>query len=182
VNADELADAARVNANSPTPHAAMVLLEVLEAATPADFDATLAKALAACEPPAEGVPKATLLVLITSTTGDNEPGKKWCEDCDAADPVIERVLTASEDRYVLLNALCKRSEYKKALNPDAANYPYRLRPEMNSPTPFAGIPTLVRWEPPYNKIDFPEAETRCYATKAEEAKVVATIEMLLEAD
>ena len=26
-----------------------------------------------------------------------------------------------------------------------------------------------------NKIDFPEAETRCYATKAEEAKVVATI-------
>ena len=160
----------------------MVLLEVLEAATPADFDATLAKALAACEPPAEGVPKATLLVLITSTTGDNEPGKKWCEDCDAADPVIERVLTASEDRYVLLNALCKRSEYKKALNPNAANYPYRLRPEMNSPTPFAGIPTLVRWEPPYNKIDFPEAETRCYATKAEEAKVVATIEMLLEAD
>ena len=131
---------------------------------------------------AEGVPKATLMVLITSTTGDNEPGKKWCEDCDAADPVIERVLTASEDRYVLLNALCKRSEYKKALNPDAANYPYRLRPEMNSPTPFAGIPTLVRWEPPYNKIDFPEAETRCYATKAEEAKVVATIEMLLEAD
>ena len=129
-------------------------------------------------PPAEGVPKATLLVLITSTTGDNEPGKKWCEDCDAADPVIERVLTASEDRYVLLNALCKRSEYKKALNPNAANYPYRLRPEMNSPTPFAGIPTLVRWEPPYNKIDFPEAETRCYATKAEEAKVVPAAEKL----
>ena len=37
-------------------------------------------------------------MLITSTTGDNEPGKKWCEDCDAADPVIERF--SSFDAYL----------------------------------------------------------------------------------
>ena len=91
--------------------------------------------------------------------------------------MIERVLTASEDRYVLLNAA--RSEYKKALNPDAANYLYRLRPEMNSPTPFAGIPTLVRWSRTTRSTS--PRRRRCYATKAEEAKVVATIE-LLEAD
>ena len=158
----------------------MVLLEVLDAPTPADFDATLAEALAACE---RAEPKATLLVLLTSTTGDKEAGKKWCEDCDAADPVIEATLKKQEENYVLLNALLKRSEYKKDLNPDAANHPYRLRKEMNGMggSPFKGIPTLIRWAAPYNKIDFPEAD-RCYATKEEEAKVVATIEMLLEDD
>ena len=161
----------------------MVLVETFDAPTPAEFDATLALALAACAPRAAGEPKATLLVLLTSTTGDVDAGKKWCEDCDAADPVIERTLKAAEAHYVLLNALCKRSEYKKALNPDAANYPYRLRKEMNGmgSKPFEGIPTLIRWEAPYNKIGFPEAD-RCYPTKEDEAKVVATIEMLLEDD
>ena len=80
---------------------------------------------------------------------------------------------------MLLNALCKRSKSEEVLNPTLSTTNVPAAATMNSPTPFAGIPTLVRWEPPYNKIDFPEAETPL-RHEAEEAKVVATIEMLLE--
>ena len=94
--------------------------------------------------PQDGLAKVTngdakkLVVLVTS---DAPGGVKWCGDCSAADPVIERVLEEHEEPVIMVRAFCQRNHYSLKVDPNNANYFYRKHPQMH----ITAIPTLFRW-------------------------------------
>ncbi|KAJ1631367.1 hypothetical protein T492DRAFT_996538 [Pavlovales sp. CCMP2436] len=70
------------------------------------------------------------MVLAAS---DAPGGVSWCPDCRAADPVVLQLMALHPASFVLVRAVCKRSDY--AGNP---NFPYRKDAQLRLPA----IPTL----------------------------------------
>jgi len=82
-----------------------------------------------------------LVVLFFASA--NADGKRWCGDCEEAEPVLEEAYTHAGASVRLLNVEISHSEWKEGNWKE-----HFLRKEPYSVT---GIPTLVLWDSVNNK-------------------------------
>lgn len=111
---------------------------LMQVTSPIHFTPTLNLALKRCsESTTDGV--QPLLLLHFTATIKSETGRAWCDDCEAAEPVIGRALRAPTNGrpVVLLQCDVSREEYK-----NKPEYYYRTHRDVG----LTSIPTLIRWD------------------------------------
>ena len=77
-------------------------------------------------------------VVMALFTGSKDPatGESWCDDCQAADPVIDAAKPKLKHNLLVVH-VGQKEDWKG--NPEN---PWRTHPK----TMCTGVPTLIRWE------------------------------------